>query len=181
MTPHPSRGEPLSLAEDQWTPINWTTWHSLSESLASPQAGQRERSFNQLSWYWTAIWGQQKTNIIYSCYYFWDQCYSTLCILFYIVYLDDSALLPCRIGMISEVIVIGIVIGIFINMPLFLLLSLKILSSHLTQKIFALAIFIYSCSMLLQQRMLEFWCMNKECIILLATHGHLKHEVVKQS
>ena len=29
-------------------------------------------------------------------------------ILFYIVYLDDSALLQCRIGLISEVIVIGI-------------------------------------------------------------------------
>ena len=35
-------------------------------------------------------------------YYFWDQSYSTLC-------LNDNAMLQCRIGLISEVIVIGIV------------------------------------------------------------------------
>ena len=36
-------------------------------------------------------------------------------IMFYSVYLDDSALLQCRIGLISEVIVISIVNSIFHN------------------------------------------------------------------
>ena len=36
---------------------------------------------------------------------------------FYIVYLDDSALLQCTIGLISEVIAISIVIGIVNPIP----------------------------------------------------------------
>ena len=61
-------------------------------------------------------------------------------ILFYIVYLDDSALLQCRIGLISEVIVIGIYSDQHRQsyMPLCQSLFFAILSSHFSQNIFAL-------------------------------------------
>ena len=55
-------------------------------------------------------------------------------ILFYIVYLVDSALLQCRIGLISEVIVIGIVNP----MPLFPSLFLQSYPLIFFQKVFVL-------------------------------------------
>ena len=53
-------------------------------------------------------------------------------IMFYSVYLDDSALLQCRIGLISKVIVISIVNP----MPLFQSLCHNPISSHFFQKVF---------------------------------------------
>ena len=57
----------------------------------------------------------------------------------YTLYLDDSALLQCRKGLISEVIVIGIVNPI----PLFLSLSSAILSSHFFPKGFCTKFIIF--------------------------------------
>ena len=65
-------------------------------------------------------------------------------ILFYIVYLDDSALLQCRIGLISEVIVIGIYSDQHCQsyMPLFQSFFFAILSSHfLVPKCFCTCIY----------------------------------------
>ena len=70
-------------------------------------------------------------------------------ILFYIVYLDDSALLQCRIGLISEVIVIGIYSDQRRQsyMPLFQSLFSQSYPLIFSQNVFAL-VYMYTCTFL---------------------------------